>query len=95
MLLAMVAAVGVSASSFVRSARPGLGVEPVSAAVRPRARGIRNGYLNSEVEPWLDVNPTNVANLVGVWQQDRWSNGGARGLSPVRGSTVAAPGRAS
>jgi hypothetical protein len=37
-------------------------------------------FLNSEVEPWIDVNPTNAGNLVGIWQQDRWSNGGARGL---------------
>jgi hypothetical protein len=37
-------------------------------------------FLNSEVEPWIDVNPTDLDNLVGIWQQDRWSNGGARGL---------------
>jgi len=37
-------------------------------------------FPNSEVEPWIDVNPTNAANIVGIWQQDRWSNGGARGL---------------
>jgi hypothetical protein len=37
-------------------------------------------YLNSEVEPWIDVNPTNPNNIVGIYQQDRWSNGGARGL---------------
>lgn len=37
-------------------------------------------YLNSEVEPWVDVNPTNPNNIVATWQQDRWSNGGARGL---------------
>jgi len=36
-------------------------------------------FPNSEVEPWVDVNPLNPANLVGVFQQDRWSNGGARG----------------
>jgi hypothetical protein len=36
-------------------------------------------YPDSEVEPWIDVNPTNTANLVGIFQQDRWSNGGARG----------------
>jgi hypothetical protein len=36
--------------------------------------------LNSEVEPWIDVNPTDPDNLVGAFQQDRWSNGGARGL---------------
>jgi hypothetical protein len=37
-------------------------------------------YPNSEVEPWIDANPANPDNLVGIWQQDRWSNGGARGL---------------
>jgi hypothetical protein len=37
-------------------------------------------YANAEVEPMLAVNPTNLANLVGVWQQDRWSNGGSHGL---------------
>ena len=37
-------------------------------------------FLNSEVEPWVEVNPTNPDNIIAVWQQDRWSNGGARGL---------------
>lgn len=36
-------------------------------------------FLDSEVEPFVDINPTNPANLIAVWQQDRWSNGGARG----------------
>lgn len=36
--------------------------------------------LNAEVEPWLAINPLNPRNLIGVWQQDRWSNGGASGL---------------
>jgi hypothetical protein len=37
-------------------------------------------YSGTEVEPWLDVNPANRANIAGLWQQDRWSNGGSRGL---------------
>jgi hypothetical protein len=44
-------------------------------------------FLHSEVEPWIDVNPTDADgdgiradNFVGIFQQDRWSNGGARGL---------------
>lgn len=37
-------------------------------------------YPNSEVEPWVAVNPANLSNLIGAWQQDRWDNGGARGL---------------
>ena len=37
-------------------------------------------YGNAEVEPMLAVNPLNASNLVGVWQQDRWSSGGAHGV---------------
>ena len=39
-----------------------------------------DNYLNAEVEPWVDVNPADSDNLIAGWQQDRWSNGGARGL---------------
>jgi hypothetical protein len=38
-------------------------------------------FVNAEVEPWVAVNPANQSNLIGVWQQDRWSNGGAHGLA--------------
>ncbi len=38
-------------------------------------------YVNAEVEPYVAVNPTNAQNLIGVWQQDRWSDGGAHGLA--------------
>jgi hypothetical protein len=36
-------------------------------------------FRNGEVEPWVDVNLADDNNLVGNWQQDRWSNGGASG----------------
>ena len=36
-------------------------------------------YPGAEVEPFVDVNLLNDDSLVGVWQQDRWSNGGATG----------------
>ncbi len=36
-------------------------------------------FINAEVEPWVSANPENDGNLVAVWQQDRWSNGGAQG----------------
>jgi hypothetical protein len=36
-------------------------------------------FLNSEVEPFVDVSPTNGDNIIGVWQQDRWSSGASRG----------------
>jgi hypothetical protein len=37
-------------------------------------------YRNAEVEPYAAVNPINSANIVAVWQQDRWSTGLANGL---------------
>lgn len=45
----------------------------------PNLQGGTN-YPATEVETWVDVNPVNPMNVVAVWQQDRWSNGGARGL---------------
>jgi hypothetical protein len=37
-------------------------------------------YTNGEVEPSVAVNPNKPSNLIGAWQQDRWSDGGAHGL---------------
>jgi len=42
--------------------------------------GPGTNYPNAEVEPFVAVNPANPNNLIGVYQQDRWSNGGAHGL---------------
>jgi hypothetical protein len=38
-------------------------------------------YVNAEVEPHLAINPSNPNHLVAAWQQDRMSDGGARGLA--------------
>jgi hypothetical protein len=38
-------------------------------------------FINSETEPWVDVNPANGLNLVGFFQEDRWSTGGARNVT--------------
>jgi hypothetical protein len=37
-------------------------------------------FLDSQTEPWADVNPSDSRNVVGMWQEDRWSSGGARNL---------------
>lgn len=37
-------------------------------------------FSNSEVEPSVAINPLDSNNLIGVWQQDRWSDGGAHGI---------------
>src|SRR5436190_10969608 len=36
--------------------------------------------VNTELEPWVAVNPTDPMNIIGVYQQDRYTFGGARGL---------------
>jgi hypothetical protein len=41
-------------------------------------------YPSTEVEPFVAVNPTDPNNVIGVFQQDRWSNGGAHGLVASR-----------
>ena len=37
--------------------------------------------VNTELEPWVAVNPTDPQNIIGVYQQDRFAFGGARGLA--------------
>jgi hypothetical protein len=52
-------------------------------------------YANAEVEPHLDLDRTNPNHLVAAWQQDRLSDGGARGLATATsvdgGATWSAP----
>ena len=65
---------------------PGLEVQVSGTSPFPADCGTNPGVPagtntpDSEVEPWVDVNPTNANNIVAFWQQDRWSNGGARSL---------------
>src|SRR4051794_14790520 len=40
----------------------------------------QENFEDTEVEPLVAVNPTNPDNVVGVFQEDRWSDGGAHGL---------------
>ncbi|HEY5803220.1 MAG TPA: sialidase family protein [Lysobacter sp.] len=37
-------------------------------------------FVNAEVEPYLAVDPRDANHMIGAWQQDRWSNGSARGV---------------
>ena len=37
-------------------------------------------FPNAEIEPRSTINPTDSTNIVAEYQQDRWSDGGARGL---------------
>src|SRR5687768_12737025 len=53
------------------------GLSPFSATCSDQ-----NGtaFINAEVEPHIAINPQNPNHFVTFWQQDRFSNGGARGL---------------
>jgi hypothetical protein len=54
------------------------GMSPFAAACNG-APQTGTEFRNAEVEPWLDVSLANPDVVVGAWQQDRWSNGGANG----------------
>lgn len=72
-------AVGGVASAAVGTPIQASGLSPFA----PNCHGApQNGtlYLNSEVEPWVDVDPMDPGNLIGVYQQDRFSSGGSSGL---------------
>src|ERR1044071_1155993 len=85
LILSLMTTQGVSASTFT--------VAPLSVISGPSPfAGCTVGatdtpgeilYVNAEEEPWVDANPTNPNNLIAVWQQDRWSDGGAHGLLTV------------
>jgi hypothetical protein len=82
---ASVVAVGVAAGGILTVAplvRVSGNPSPLAGCtnIGPGTPGAVN-YVNDEVEPWVAVNPTNPQNIIGVWQQDRWSDGGARGLA--------------
>lgn len=55
------------------------GPSPYPASCGGAAAGSVN-YEDAEVEPYVAVNPANPSNVIGIWQQDRWSDGGAHGL---------------
>jgi len=58
------------------------GASPIPAACigDTNASSTSVNTYDSEVEPWVAVDPSNPLHLVGAWQQDRWNDGGARGL---------------
>jgi hypothetical protein len=62
------------------------GLVPISPATSPYAAGCARNvdpqgtlYPSEEVEPWLAADAADPDHLVAVWQQDRWSDGGANG----------------
>lgn len=54
------------------------GASPFGGCVTPPGPGPGINHPDSEVEPYVDVNPIDPDNFIGFYQQDRWSNGGAK-----------------
>jgi hypothetical protein len=94
MLLALgAAALAIAAAALPAGAAPFAVTPPVNISTpttpfAPGCGGTTEGsfpganfnYPNSEIEPWLAINPANPNDVAGMWQQDRWSDGGAHGL---------------
>ncbi len=53
------------------------GPSPFAACTVGAADASSVNYLDTELEPFVAVNPTNPANIIGVFQQDRWNDGAA------------------
>jgi len=87
-VLALAAAATLLAvGSAVATVDPTVRVSPTASPFGGTASGAAcqgatqtgTNYPGAEVEPFVDVNLANPDNVVGNWQQDRWSNGGATG----------------
>src|SRR5262249_1634410 len=79
--------VGASPTTFTLGA-PVLvsGASPFAACTVGSAGPTSINYVNTEVEPFVAVNPGNKDQGIGVFQQDRWNDGGAKGLVAARSS---------
>jgi hypothetical protein len=76
--IASVSTLVLAQSAFAASVVLVSGPSPYANCSKDAQSG--TNFVNAEVEPYLSVNPHQSGNMVGVWQQDRWSNGGAHGL---------------
>lgn len=86
-VLTRAAALAVAAVALLPgSATAAVGPPVVASVASPYAADCNGApqtginFRNSEVEPFIGVNPVQVRNRIGVWQQDRFSNGGANGV---------------
>lgn len=81
-VVAAVAAVANAAGSVVVSTNPSpFATAGCTAIISAQTSAVPStiNYLNSEVEPWVAIDPTDGNHLIGQWQQDRWNDGGANG----------------
>jgi hypothetical protein len=60
---------------------PGLTIASAVSPLNSSACGASGSYPGSAVEPMVAIDPRDSRHLIGVWQQDRFGDGGARGLA--------------
>jgi len=65
------------------------GASPIPAACIGDTNASSTSVNNygTEVEPYVVVDPSNPNVLVGAWQQDRWNDGGSRGIVTATSTT--------
>lgn len=82
-VLALAGVVGARASDPIVSQYPSpfatSGCEASDTSQTNALSGGTLNYLNTEVEPMVAVDPTDGNHVIGVWQQDRWTDGGDNG----------------
>jgi BNR repeat-like domain len=84
-LLAVAAALILAAPAYAGAPLSWTAITQISPSGSPYAPGCSGSttgtlYPGTEVEPWIATNPADPSNSIAVWQQDRYSNGGANGL---------------
>ena len=85
LLVAAVAAGIASAKPYVLGAEQLVsGPSALTACPFGASADFEAAFDDAEVEPQVAVDPTNPNEIVGVAQQDRWPDGGARGLTSWR-----------
>jgi hypothetical protein len=84
LFVAAVAAPSVGAAPLTVTPGPAISTNPFEPGCGGPTEGSNPGanynYDDAEVEPWLAVRPNDHNDVAGMWQQDRWSDGGAHGL---------------
>ena len=90
-LLASVCAVGLASTALAQSLGPLVqvtGPDPFAACTKDNVHQQESAfgsilYPNTVIEPWVAADPTNPSRLLVGHHQDRWNDGGARGLVGV------------
>ena len=77
----LVFAAALSASASVSAPVLVSGPSPYAGCASSDAGQPGHEYLNGEEEPYVAVDPVNAAKMIGMFHQDRWSNGGAHGIA--------------